>query len=66
LLGSYENLWYRVIRKTLLKQFECDIESEDFSNQNPFELAQKLINNPISDAFDALSNGFGESEGDEE
>lgn len=61
-----DNLWYKTVRKALLTQFECDIESADFSNQNTIELAQKLINDPISDAFSMLTSGFGASGGDDE
>lgn len=61
-----DNLWYKTIRKALLTQFDCDIESTDFTNQNTIELAQKLINNPISDAFSILTSGFGSSGGDDE
>lgn len=61
-----DNLWYKTVRKALLTQFECDIESADFTNQNTIELAQKLINDPISDAFTTLTSGFGTSGGDDE
>lgn len=59
-------LWYKVLSKALLTQFDCDIESEEFNNQNFLALAQKLINNPISDAFSFLTNHFGTLGGDEE
>lgn len=61
-----ESLWYKTVRKALLKQFECDLESDDFSNKNTLELAQKLINDPISDAFRTLSSGFGASGGEDD
>ncbi len=61
-----ENLWYRVLSRTLLTKFNIDIESDDFSGQNYLELAQKLINDPMSDAFQLLTTGFGNSGGDEE
>lgn len=54
-----DTLWYKVLSKALLTQFDCDIESEEFNNQNCLVLAQKLINNPITDAFKFLTNSFG-------
>ena len=59
-------LWYRTLSKALLTQFGCDIESENYNSQNFMELAQKLINNPISDAFKMLTSSFGISGGDDE
>ena len=58
-------LWYKVLSKVLLTQFDCDIESEEFNNQNFLELAQKLINNPVTDAFTFLTSSFGVAGGDE-
>lgn len=60
-----EALWYKVISKVLATQFQCNIESEEFSNQNMIALAQKLINNPVSDAFTFLSSSFSNSGGEE-
>lgn len=60
-----DTLWYKVLSKALLTQFDCDIESEEFSNQNCLVLAQKLINNPVSDAFTFLTSSFGAAGGDE-
>lgn len=60
-----DTLWYKVLSKTLLTQFDCDIESEEFINQNSLVLAQKLINNPVTDAFTFLASSFGVSGGDE-
>jgi len=59
-------LWYKTICKSLLTQFDCDIESEDFSSCNCIELAQKLINDPLADAFQMLTSSFGVSGGDDE
>ena len=61
-----DTLWYRTLSKALLTQFGCNIESENYNSQNFMELAQKLINNPISDAFKMLTSSFGISGGDDE
>lgn len=58
--------WYRTIRKTLLSKFSCDIEHPDFEQENPLLLAQRLINNPGSEALKTLCNGLGHTGGDEE
>lgn len=60
-----DTLWYKVLCKALLTQFDCDIESEEFNNQNFMVLAQKLINNPVTEAFTFLTSSFGASGGDE-
>jgi hypothetical protein len=52
-----EYAWYRAVRKSLRKNFNCDVESEDFNNQNTVVLAQRLINNPITKAFELLRGG---------
>ena len=52
-----DTLWYKVLSKALLTQFDCDIESEEFNNQNCLVLAQKLINNPVTDAMFATCTG---------
>lgn len=62
---NFDTLWYKVLSKALLTQFDCDIESEAFNNQNFLELAQKLINNPVTDAFNFLTSSFGSAGGDE-
>lgn len=51
--------WYRAIKKALAAKFNCDIDSEQLSEQNMLEFAQKLINIPLSDALQTLSNGYG-------
>ena len=58
-----ENLWYRILAKTLATKFNCDISSEDFEERDVMWLAQSLINEPLSDAFKMLA-GF--SGGDDE
>lgn len=60
-----DTLWYKVLSKALLTQFDCDIESEAFDNQNFMILAQKLINSPLSDAFTFLTSSFNDAGGDE-
>lgn len=61
-----DTLWYKTISKSLLTQFACDIESDEFSSCNCIELAQKLINDPLSDAFQMLTSSFGVLGGDDE
>ena len=58
------SLWYRVLSKTLLTKFSCDVETQDFEEQDPVSLAQSLINNPVAEAFRMLAGGI--SGGDEE
>ena len=58
--------WYRTVRKTLLTKFDVDIESNDFNQQNMVVLAQRLINDPLTEAFKVLCDGFGTTGGDEE
>lgn len=59
-------VWYRAIKKALLSQFNCDIESENFSALNMLETSQKIINTPLSDALHTLSNGYGSLKEEEE
>ena len=59
-----DNPKYKISDKT--EEFDVDIEKDDYKNQNHIELAQKLINNPLSDAFQMLTTEFGTSGGDEE
>lgn len=61
-----ESLWYRVLSKTLLTQFDCNIESATYDDCNCIELAQKLINDPVSDAFHMLTTSFGDAGGDDQ
>ena len=65
-MENQDSLWYRTISKALLTMFDCDIESEDFNSKNTMELAQKLINDPVSDAFHVLTSSFIGSGGDDE
>ena len=58
------SLWYRVLSKTLLTKFSCDVETQDFEEQDPVSLAQSLINNPAAEALRMLAGGI--SGGDEE
>lgn len=61
-----DELWYQVLSKVLLKQFECDVESEAFEEQNSLALAQKLINDPLSEAFNFLTSTFNSLGDDDE
>lgn len=54
--------WYRSVRKALNQKFQCDIEGEEFAEQNMLSLAQKLINTPLSDALQYLWDGYGNSD----
>ncbi len=65
-MENQDILWYKTISKALLTKFDCDIESEEFKSKNALELAQKLINDPISDAFRILTSSFSVSGGDDE
>lgn len=57
---EYESYsWYRTIKRSLLRNFDCDIESIDFAERNMLELAQNLINSPLTDALQVLSSGYG-------
>jgi len=58
--------WYRAIKKSLANKFNCDIDSEKFSDRNMLETAQKLINAPLSDALQTLSSGYGNTSEEEE
>ena len=49
--------WYRTIKNALLKTFDIDVESDDYSELNALEYAQKLINSPIPEAFNSLFSG---------
>lgn len=49
-----------------ITQFDCDIEGNGFDSVDCLELAQKLINDPISEAFRMLTSSFGVSGGDDE
>jgi hypothetical protein len=51
--------WYRAIKKALAGKFNCDIDSDQLSDRNLLEVAQKLINVPLSDALQTLSSGYG-------
>jgi len=57
--------WYRTIRKTLKTKFSCDIENGGLDEQDSLELAQKIINNPLTDALKLLVFGNNNEEGDE-
>ena len=58
--------WYRTIKKSLANKFSCDIESDNFTDRNMLEIAQKLINTPISDALLTLSSGYGKASEEED
>lgn len=64
-MENQDSLWYKTISKVLKTKFNCDLESESFSSINTIEMAQKLINSPITDAFHMLTSSFGISGGEE-
>lgn len=51
--------WYRAIKKAMATKFNCDIDSEQLSELNILEIAQKLINVPLTSALQTLSTGYG-------
>lgn len=53
-----DSLWYRVLNKVLLKQFNLEIESNEFDSKDLLVIAQKLLNNPQIDAFKVLTSNF--------
>ncbi len=64
--NNSDTLWYKVLSKTLSTKFDCDIESTQFDALNFMELAQKLVNDPLSDAFKFLVNSPTSSGGEDE
>ena len=52
-----EYTWYRSVKKALKTKLNCDIESDEFGQENMMVLAQQLINEPLSEAFKVLSSG---------
>jgi hypothetical protein len=59
--------WYRAVKKALAARFSCDIDSDQMSEKNMLEIAQKLINVPLADSLKVLSDGYGDiSEEDDE
>lgn len=58
--------WYRAINKALKQKFDCDFESQAFSNLNMVEVAQKLIDSPLEDALAAMFSDFRSSDTYEE
>lgn len=65
-MENADSLWYKTLSRALLTMFNCDLESAEFNSKNTIELAQKLVNAPISDAFRMLTSSFGVSGGDDE
>ena len=50
-------IWYDCIKRSLLKNFNIDVEGNDFENMDSFKLAQQLVNGPLNDALKALATG---------
>ena len=69
-------MWIQSHNRILLKEFlkepyttmypNCEIESKQFDALNFMELAQKLVNDPLSDAFKFLVNSPTSSGGEDE
>ena len=55
-------IWYDCIKRSLLRNFKIDIESEDFEALDSFKMAQQLVNGPLNNALKALSTEGGEQE----
>jgi predicted ribonuclease YlaK len=58
--------WYRAIRKALIKQFNCEVESDNFTGLNHFQVAQKLIGSPFDNAINSLFYEYKNDLDDEE
>ena len=50
--------WYKAIRKALINKFGFDIDTEASINRNSIEIAQKLIDEPITSSLESLVKGF--------
>ncbi len=57
--------WYKSLKKILLESYGVDIESQQFSDLNKLEYAQKLLNSPLINAFKTLEDTYDEM-GDED
>ncbi len=53
--GMSNDIWYKVIKKMLLKRFKCDIDTGGLDAEESFIWAQRLINNPLSDGLNNLA-----------
>ncbi len=58
--------WYRAVKKVLSEKYKCNIDSEELSNRDMLDTAQKLINVPLAEALQTLSSGYGNTNEDEE
>jgi len=58
--------WYIAIKKALAQRFACDIDSDQLADKNIIELAQKLVDVPISGALNVLADGYGSGNEEEE
>lgn len=63
----HERLWYRAIDKAIKREYQFDIESEDFKRKPALEMAQAIIGRPLDLAFQFIAHGFlGENDSDED
>ncbi|MHC1717220.1 MAG: hypothetical protein AB9883_00975 [Acidaminococcaceae bacterium] len=50
--------WYRAINKAMSLRLHCRLDDEEFQQKNMLEVAQKLINDPLSEALQAMAGVF--------
>jgi hypothetical protein len=63
---SSSNSWYRSIKKALKKHFDCDLESDAYTELNHLSIAQKLIDSPFDEAVSTLFGDYKDDSDDEE
>lgn len=51
-MGNSELNWYKTLKKYLKENLDCDLETDEaFHDKSPFELAQLLVNSPLTEAL---------------
>jgi hypothetical protein len=61
-----EYTWYKSIRKAMNKMFNKNIDEEEIESHEIYTYAQKLINNPLTEALEYLSQGSEIMSGDDD
>lgn len=56
--------WYRMVKRILIKEFDIDIETDELESNNVFEISQKLLGHPITEALIGLNDIFTKVEED--